>query len=156
MKAYLKQDIAKRIGRSISVVQSWVDQGLVIPEVMPAQGRGFARVYSEKNLIEFSFVNILLSYKLRLDTIRDIMNHIRKTDKLEDFFTSSRWINDFSLIFSMDYESGSPSNILFRIAQRGSSPSPFKEMFEDYVSPAIIYVRLDKVLAEAKKRLGME
>jgi DNA-binding transcriptional MerR regulator len=156
MKAYLKQDIAKRIGRSISVVQSWVDHGLVMPEVMPAQGRGFARIYSEKNLIEFSFVNILLSYKLRLDTIRDIMNHVRKADQLKDFFTGSRWKNDFSLIFSMDNEGGSLSNIMFRITHRGSSPPLVEEMLEDHVASAITYVRLDKVLAEAKKRIGME
>jgi DNA-binding transcriptional MerR regulator len=156
MKAYLKQDIAKRIGRSISVVQSWVDQGLVMPEVMPAQGRGFARVYSEKNLFEFSFVNVLLSYKLRLETIRDIMKHIRMTEKLQDFFTGSRWKNDLSLIFSMDNEGGSLSNIMFRITPRGSSPPPVEEMLEDHVASAITYVRLDKVLAEAKKRIGRE
>ncbi len=156
MKAYLKQDIAKRIGRSISVVQSWVDQGFVLPEVLPSQGRGFVRAYSEKNLIEFSFVNVLLTYKLRLDTILDIMNHIRKHENLQDFFTGSRWENGFSLIFSMDNEEGTLTNIMFRITDRESSSSSIKEMLEHFLSPVITYIRLERVLAKAKKRIGSE
>jgi len=158
VKVYLKQDISKRIGRSISVVQSWVDQGLVLPEAIPAQGRGFVRAYSEKNLVEFSFVNVLLSFRMRLETIRDIMKHLRQTERLKDFFTSSRWEKDYGLIFSMDYESGSPSNILFRIVQKEGSSLPVEEKVVEKVKDEdnVIYVKLERVLAEAKTRLGME
>ena len=160
MKAYLKHDIAKRIGRSVSVVLSWVDQKLVIPEVMPAQGRGFARVYSEKNLVEFSFINVLLSRRQGLNTIRDIMAYTRKRADLKDFFTDKKWENDSKF----DVWTDSDGHI-FRVSVRGITQQPVveaKEMEELKAteelddSPVVIHLNLSKTLVEAKKRLGKE
>lgn len=153
MKAYRKREIAQRIGKSVSVIQSWTDQKLVLPEIIPAQGRGIARVYSEKNLLEFEFVAVLLSLRLRLDTIRAIMEHIRQSEPVKDFFTSNRWGDEYQLCFSTD-NLESPGVEIFRVMKKGSD-SPALQMIEESGSPAVIFIYLDKVLAEAKLRLGM-
>lgn len=152
MKAYRKQEIGKRIGRSVSVVQSWTDQKIVLPEVIPSQGRGIARVYSEKNLLEFAFVNVLVRLRLRLDTIRAIMEHIRQSETVKDFFTCERWGEEYQLYFSTDNRE-TPDVHMFRVVKKGTS-SPAAEMIDKSKSPAVIFVQLDKVLAEAKRRLG--
>ena len=54
MITYLKSDIAKIINEPPRKIQAWTDFGLVIPDIVPPRGKGFARVYSEKNLIEDS------------------------------------------------------------------------------------------------------
>ena len=154
MKGYRKQEIARRVGKSVSVIQSWTDQKLVLPEIIPAQGRGIARVYSEKNLLEFAFVAELLSFRLRLETIRAIMEHIRQSDSVKDFFTSVRWADEYQLFFSTDNRE-SPDVHLFRVVKKGTS-SPAAEMIDESDSPAVIFVQLDKVLAEAKRRMGVK
>lgn len=154
MKGYRKKEIAQRIGKSVSVIQSWTDQKLVLPEIIPAQGRGIARVYSEKNLLEFAFVAELLSLRLRLETIRAIMEHIRRSDTVKDFFTSVRWTDEYQLFFSTDNPE-SPGVEIFRVMKKGSD-SPALQMIDESGSPAVIFVQLDKVLAEAKRRIGVK
>jgi len=151
MKGYRKKEIAQRIGKSVSVIQSWTDQKLVLPEIIPAQGRGIARVYSEKNLLEFAFVADLLSMRLRLETIRAIMEHIRQSDSVKDFFTSERWGEECQLFFSTDNRESQDVH-MFRVVKKGTS-SPAADMIDESDSPAVIFVQLDKVLTEAKRHI---
>ena len=95
---------------------------------------------------------VLLSERLQLNTIRLIMDHIRKTESVKDFFTSERWGEENCFFFSID-NCETPDAEIFRIVKKGES-SPVVEMVDKMDSPALILIQLDKVLAEAKRRLG--
>ena len=77
MTEYLKRDIAKIIGKPIRTIQYWTDYGLVIPDIVPAQGKGKARVYSERNLIEFGMIDIISKeLGLSLEEIRILLRFL--------------------------------------------------------------------------------
>ena len=77
MAEYSKRDIAKKLGRSHRNITYWTDFGLVIPDIQPSQGRGIARIYSDRNLIEFSMIDIMVKVmKVSLDTIQYIFNNL--------------------------------------------------------------------------------
>lgn len=59
MEQYLKRDIAKIIKRPTRTIQYWTDEGFVIPDIVPSEGKGKARVYSKTNLIEFAMLEIM-------------------------------------------------------------------------------------------------
>ena len=78
MAEYSKRDIAGILGRSHRNITYWTDFGLVIPDIQPSQGRGVARIYSERNLIEFGMIDIMnKDFGVNLDTIRDILQVLR-------------------------------------------------------------------------------
>ena len=78
MAEYSKRDIAKILGRSHRNITYWTDFGLVIPDVQPSQGRGIARIYSDRNLIEFAMIDIMVKImKVSLDNIQYIFNNLR-------------------------------------------------------------------------------
>lgn len=111
-------------------------------------------MYSEKNLLEFAFVAVLLSYRIRLETIKAIMEHLRTSEQTNDFFTNDRWGNEYQLFFSTD-NCESPDVHMFQVKKKESN-SPVAQMVDASDSPAVIFVQLDKVLLEAKGRLGKE
>lgn len=59
MEQYLKKDIAKILNKPIRTIQYWTDEKLVIPDIEPSQGKGKARVYSKRNLIEFAMIEVM-------------------------------------------------------------------------------------------------
>jgi DNA-binding transcriptional MerR regulator len=78
MAEYSKRDIANKLGRSHRNITYWTDFGLVIPDIQPSQGRGIARIYSDRNLIEFAMIDIMVKVmKVSLDTIQYIFNNLR-------------------------------------------------------------------------------
>jgi len=117
MSEYSKRDIAKKLGRSHRNITYWTDFGLVIPDVQPSQGRGIARIYSDRNLIEFAMIDIMVKVmKVSLDTIQYIFNNLRagfyieweeqkealgwgKPIKFSDFFDNQDWGTKKDLVF---------------------------------------------------------
>ena len=100
---YLKSDIANIINEPPRKIQAWTDFGLVVPDIVPPRGKGFARVYSERNLIEFGMVKIWKDQDmLSLDLIRLVLNGLReaKTDQInaDNFYTSSEWGHSKELV----------------------------------------------------------
>jgi DNA-binding transcriptional MerR regulator len=75
---YSKRDIAERLGLSVRKVTYWTDFGLVVPDIKPSRGKGKARVYSERNLIEFAMIDVMVDkLKINLDTIQKIFQTLR-------------------------------------------------------------------------------
>jgi DNA-binding transcriptional MerR regulator len=116
MTEYSKRDIASKLGRSHRNITYWTDFGLVIPDVRPSQGRGIARIYSERNLIEFGMIDIMVKdYGISLDSIQYILRKLRdgsltkisgmrpkmKTDLMffEDFYTNRIWGEEKDLMY---------------------------------------------------------
>ncbi|MEJ2286762.1 MAG: hypothetical protein P8X85_24595, partial [Desulfobacterales bacterium] len=78
MTEYFKRDIAAKLGRSHRNITYWTDLGIVLPDVQASQGRGIARIYSERNLIEFGMIDIMvIDYGISLDSIRYILKILR-------------------------------------------------------------------------------
>ena len=121
MTEYSKRDIAKIIERSHRNITYWTDFGIVIPDVQPSQGRGVARIYSERNLIEFGMVDIMVKdYGISLDSIRYILKILREgsfskpmtydysgKEKYEiihfhDFYKNSKWGKVQELLYIED------------------------------------------------------
>ena len=76
---YTKRDIAKILELSVRKVTFWTDFGLVIPDIKPSRGKGRARLYSERNLIEFAMIDILINQvKISLNNVRYIFESLRR------------------------------------------------------------------------------
>ncbi len=112
MASYLKTDIAKKIDEPPRKIQAWTDFGLILPEIIPPRGKGIARVYSEKNLLEFGIIKILKDQEgFSLDFIKWILNGLRagvsqendlygkKAAVFEDFYSNVVWGNEKELLF---------------------------------------------------------
>jgi DNA-binding transcriptional MerR regulator len=117
MAQYSKRDIAKILGRSHRNITYWTDFGLVIPDIQPSQGRGIARIYSDRNLIEFAMIDIMVKVmKVSLDTIQYILKNLRagfciewekqiaisgraEPIKFHDFFINQDWGTKKDLLF---------------------------------------------------------
>jgi DNA-binding transcriptional MerR regulator len=117
MAEYSKRDIAKIIGRTHRNITYWTDFGLVIPDVQASQGRGISRIYSDRNLIEFAMIDIMVKVmKVSLDTIQYIFKNLRagfyieweeqkkvlgwgKPIKFPDFFDNQDWGPKKDLLF---------------------------------------------------------
>jgi len=130
MDRYFKKDIADRIDETVRKVQTWADEGYVIPDITPSSGRGTTRVFSKRNLIEFAMIKILKDIdSLTLDVIKEIMagiRHGRYLEKInekihiaefEDFYLNDEWGNTKELFFtkSGEYYSGNGKFYVFAI-----------------------------------------
>jgi len=111
MEEYLKRDIAKVINKPIRTIQFWTDKGLVVPDIVPSEGKGKARVYSKRNLIEFAMIDVMCGpgrMYLELSMAKSILDMIRwggvgesgfqygfgkpkGKNLLSDFYTSPVW-----------------------------------------------------------------
>jgi DNA-binding transcriptional MerR regulator len=99
---YSKRDIAERLDLSVRKVTYWTDFGLVIPDVKPSRGKGKARVYSERNLIEFGMIKIMVDeLNINLDTIQNIFQTIRfkAPPEFKHFLDHSDWGRTKDLIY---------------------------------------------------------
>lgn len=134
MTEYSKRDIAKILGKSHRNITYWTDFGLVIPDIQPSQGRGIARIYSGRNLIEFGMIEIMLNqYGISLDNIRYILKVLREGDyqrmtgfpsmeaaergdasdvnwsplqEFRDFYESTQWGESIELLYIENFPSG--------------------------------------------------
>lgn len=78
MKAYLKRDIAKKLGKTPKTIQTWTDIGLVNADLRSSQGKGISRVYSSLNLLQFAFVDELRKCRgISIAGIKVIMDKLR-------------------------------------------------------------------------------
>lgn len=99
---YSKRDIAERLDLSVRKVTYWTDFGLVIPDIKPSRGKGKARVYSERNLIEFAMIKIMVDeLDIGLDTIQYIFQNLRfkAPPEFDGFLDYSDWGRTKDLIY---------------------------------------------------------
>jgi DNA-binding transcriptional MerR regulator len=123
MEQFTKREIAKLLGKPPRTISYWTDFGLVIPDITPSQGRGKARIYSEKNLLEFGMIEIMSrELNVSLDDIQKIMNVLR--DGKPPTFGGSLVISAFGPVpsqpqftfgdFFLDRSWGIKSDILYK------------------------------------------
>ena len=77
MKEYTKKEIAEILNKRVRTITFWTDSGLVVPEIQPSDGKGVRRRFSERNLIEFAMISIMVDMKLNLKAIKHIFKTLR-------------------------------------------------------------------------------
>jgi DNA-binding transcriptional MerR regulator len=148
MQAYLKRDIAKHLGKSPKVIQTWTDMGLVNPDLIPSQGRGISRVYSSLNLLQFAFCDELLKCRgMTLAAIKWILDKIRLESSDEDSFKRAiKRSTEGDLLFTGDLDNGLSFNLM-RSRRYDVRLAQFVESLAHYT------INLSKIIEKAEARI---
>ena len=80
-KGYTNKEVTKILNLTARVVQSYSDQGIVIPDIYNPAGRGSTRIYSRKNLVEFLIVRKLAEHGVTLAKIKDILTRAKRSGR---------------------------------------------------------------------------
>ncbi|WP_028315702.1 MerR family transcriptional regulator [Desulfatibacillum aliphaticivorans] len=109
-----KREIAEKLNLPIRTIQLWTDQGIVFPDVRAASGKGIARLYSERNLLEFAMVKILAKdYNIKLTQLQSMFLLLRQDDLGEtpsgfkDFYTDPSYGNSKEMLYVMSINASS-------------------------------------------------
>ena len=110
MEIYYKKDIAEIINRPLRTITQWTDSGLIVPEIKASRGKGKARVYSKRNVIEFAMVNLMTTeLEIHQRVTKQILGFLRDEEEygyvafwvdfkeVKDFYESSDWGNSKEL-----------------------------------------------------------
>ena len=90
---FLKREIAGLLGKPPRTIQYWTDIGLIIPDIQPSQGKGKARIYSSRNLLEFTMISVMVEHiGVKLETIKYIFQCLREG---EDIFHREVMFSDY-------------------------------------------------------------
>jgi len=113
MEKIQKRKIAEIIDKPVRTIQYWTDQGIVIPEISPSAGKGKAREYSERNVIEFGMLAVMCGKMgFELYVAKSILDYLRwgvMSGKVqtppEDFFTSPEWgqTKELACVIAVDH-----------------------------------------------------
>jgi len=60
MKKFSKRQISNKLEKPVRTITYWTDRGLVRPDIKPSRGKGRERFFSERNLIEFGMIDLML------------------------------------------------------------------------------------------------
>jgi DNA-binding transcriptional MerR regulator len=71
--AFTIKQVASITGLSRRQVQFYTQEGVVVPEVDPGKGKGYARKYSWKNIREWLIIKKLVDFGLNIQRIRFVM-----------------------------------------------------------------------------------
>ena len=115
MSTYTKNEIAQKINRPPRTIQFWTDEGLVQPDVQHP-GRGRARDYSERNLVAFSMIDLMVKNiglsLIEISTIlRTLQNGYWGDFEFNDFFENEEWGRTKELLHIIDKKSPKGENI---------------------------------------------
>jgi len=73
MEKVKKGDAAKIVGVTPRSVHYWTDEALLQLDVPTPEGKGYHRLYSQKNLVEFEVIRLMSRSGLDLKTIKQVM-----------------------------------------------------------------------------------
>ena len=152
-------------------MQFWGDRLPIIPEIQGKRGKGSAQLYSERNLIEFGLVDMLVGEGVPLERIGPILGCLHsgrfrsdvKTEVVfDDFYTNPAWGDTKELVFitdRLDKKSGFP--LWFAVVQKGKnwahevgkSISESRLSRDDYGS--IVLLKLGTMKKRVLKKLGV-
>lgn len=152
---YLKSDVAQILNKPARTIMFWTDCGTITPDIQPSQGRGKARIYSERNLIEFAMTDVLSKeHGFSLQVIGNIFKRIRK-EKFETFYTDPDWINNWEMVFVGDKRKTMPFKlkILHQKASFEDLTRLYRDFFSDEETIEFTTVLLGRVKADAVKSI---
>jgi DNA-binding transcriptional MerR regulator len=97
---YTKHEIAELIKRPVGTIKHWTDRGVLFADAAPARGKGYARLYTFRNLLEAAIIDYLnVDLGVSLDQIgmilRDLKEPNEELDGITDFLNKK---------FSVSYE----------------------------------------------------
>lgn len=107
---YHKRDLAGLLKETHRTITYWTDFVGVKPDIQASAGRGKTRIYSARNLVEFTMIKMLSQSNVKLETIRYIFQNLRAGYDIEmhsmvaagkmpsedlvsfvDFYTNPEW-----------------------------------------------------------------
>lgn len=84
------------VGISYRQLDYWARTDLVRPSVVDAKGSGSRRHYSYRDLLELRMVKSLLDAGLRLESVRDVFDYVRR--HVEDDITTAHLVIEGSSV----------------------------------------------------------
>ncbi|WP_028316710.1 MerR family transcriptional regulator [Desulfatibacillum aliphaticivorans] len=160
MRTLTKRDIASKLNLPIRTIQLWTDQGIVDPDIRPAAGKGIARLYSERNALEFAMVKILAKdFSYRLDCLRDMFTLLRdepkeSMDGFKGFFGDPAYGNSKEMLFIQSRSPGGLNRQLLQI-QEGQNPGEAAQsVFQDQEDVDFSFLFLGRIKQKALQMLN--
>lgn len=77
MDGYTRLDISKLTGLSTRAISFYLQNGIIVPEIIVTKGRGHSNVFSDVNLLQFKMLKILVDV-VTLDQIKFIFSKLKK------------------------------------------------------------------------------
>ena len=132
MDGYIKKQVSELTGLSPRLVQFYVDQNVVIPELYRGMKRGDHHKYSKRNLFEFALIKELNEWGMNVSIIKSIMK-------------------EFTLLFygAGNYENlkaEKPFDVYLSIYKDTKVPKGREWMFKLYGGGAKKYEKKDPIL----------
>jgi DNA-binding transcriptional MerR regulator len=96
---YQKKQVAEKLayaGITPRLVQFYTEEGIVIPDKANPSGKGSTRYYSSHNLADFLIVKKLSASGLNLESIREVMRTITKSNFRKYYFASGSKVLEVS------------------------------------------------------------
>lgn len=172
MKEYVKAEIAEIIGKPPRTIQYWTDMGYVMPDIERGGGKGKARIYSHRNVIEFGILAVLSEETpLHLMSIHNILHDIRekgpkKGSGYVDFYTEPAWGVSKELIYGMVLD-GSGMTLQIKSYVMGKDEDgrwvfakSYLERLEEFIEKGtdtnFMTLSLGKVKLEAERRFRLK
>jgi DNA-binding transcriptional MerR regulator len=146
MDSYTTAQVARRLRDEVPTcrLRWWIRDGLVTPDVAHGGGKGSPILFSERNVLEFAMLRILLEQcGLPLASIRTILNGLRT---FPDFYRNAAWGRDQEIIY-LEGKDQSRSKFLLK-----KNDSPLSIDKEDL---CVTLTMLGKLKNKAKASLGV-
>lgn len=133
MEPYDSKTVAKLLGISLRQLQYWDEQGIVSPSVRKARGKGTARMYSFKDLVQLKVVKKLRDNNISLKKIKKSIEHLKKEmPNIDEPLAELSFITDGDSIFKLTDD----PKIIIDILRSGQLTwnIPFKKIVQEIIT----------------------
>ena len=169
-----RRDIAKALGKPLRTIQFWGDNIPINADIQPKSGKGIAQLYSKRNLIEFSMVDVMTGDGIPLEIIRPIISILKSgmfrdiqetLIEFSDFYENPVWGRDRDLVFLTDrlhYKVSRPIVVSFAVVSMGRNwPEDVGKAFSvsglsDSHWRSIVLLKLGIIKKQASRKVGLE
>lgn len=127
---YTAREAGELLGLPHSTISYYAQQGIIVPDIRVAGGRGSARIYSKRNLYEILVVRELANSGVKLDAIK----------KMRDFIKTGRGLSFFK----------DESNYEVIVAEE--EVTVFLEVFNHLDEDPILWIRFSRNLDKKEWR----
>ncbi len=161
-ESHKKADLAKAIDKAPRFVEYLTNIGVIVPEIKPSPGRGAARLYSKKNLVQAAMVKPLKDAGLSYAWIKGLYTRIDGS-LYRDFFINDDYGSKYEVLFIYPTVVSDPDdlekygwNALYRIKRGadGKFPIPdypnkilWGETHKEYLGFVILFLGRIKMAA---------
>jgi DNA-binding transcriptional MerR regulator len=131
---------------------SWTERGLIEPEFEDASGRGSARRYSYRNLMEITFISELLRFGVPFSFI----NQITESSEYRSIIADRKWSTTFWITYMDKKGRAFSSKAGGHLTVKAISVDNFSVESQELVkaTKSAILVNMDAINQALKKRIS--